>query len=106
MCHVPCGGKHQLLEYPLSNRSGRNFMKGSWALVTGSSSGFGKALAELLAERGINLILTARREDRLRKLREELLARHAQRSVQIELLAFDVRDWKQCERALQKQENK
>ena len=75
-------------------------MKGTWALITGASSGFGRALAEMLAERGVNLILTARREDRLQKLREELLAKHAQRNVQIENLVFDVRDWRQCEAAL------
>ncbi len=75
-------------------------MKGTWALITGASSGFGRALAEMLAERGANLILTARREDRLQKLRENLLAKHAQRNVQIETLVFDVRSWQQCEAAL------
>jgi NADP-dependent 3-hydroxy acid dehydrogenase YdfG len=75
-------------------------MKGTWALITGASSGFGRALAEMLAERGVSLILTARREDRLVKLRDELLAKHAQRNVQIENLVFDVRDWHECEAAL------
>lgn len=75
-------------------------MKGTWALITGASSGFGRALAEMLAERGANLILTARREDRLQKLRENLLAKHAQQNVQIETLVFDVRNWQQCEAAL------
>ena len=75
-------------------------MKGTWALITGASSGFGRALAEMLAERGVSLLLTARREDRLQKLRDELLAKHAQRNVQIENLVFDVRDWRECEAAL------
>jgi hypothetical protein len=75
-------------------------MKGSWALITGASSGFGRALAEMLAARGVNLILTARREDRLQKLREELLAKHKQHGVQIDTLVFDVRSWQQCEAAL------
>ncbi len=75
-------------------------MKGSWALITGASSGFGWALAELLAARGVNLIVTARREDRLRKLKEQLLAKHKAAGIQVEPLVFDIRDRKACEAAL------
>ena len=56
----------------------RRFYKkyGPWALVTGASSGIGKSFAELLGEEGFNLVLTARRTDRLEKLASNLRRTH------------------------------
>lgn len=45
-------------------------IRGKTVLISGASSGIGKATAELFAANGANIILTARRLDRLEKLRQ------------------------------------
>src|SRR5262249_43952285 len=42
------------------------------ALVTGASSGIGAEMARIFAQKGIDLALTARREDRLQQLADEI----------------------------------
>jgi short-subunit dehydrogenase len=59
-------------------------------LITGASSGLGAEMARQFAARGNDLALCARRTDRLEALREEVLAAHPDR--RIEVRALDVND--------------
>lgn len=58
------------------------------ALITGATSGIGKASAEKFAQNGFNIIITGRREDRLKILVEELESKY---KIQVLALSFDVR---------------
>ena len=57
------------------------------AVVTGASSGLGVEFARIHASRGGDLVLVARREDRLRELAEELVAAHG---VEVDVVARDL----------------
>ena len=60
---------------------------GTTAIITGASSGLGAEFAHILAARGANLVLIARREDRLTALADELAAAHG---VTVHPLALDL----------------
>lgn len=66
----------------------KHTIHGSRALVTGASSGIGRALAVELARQGARLVVGARREERLRELVDEIRADGGQ----IEAVIGDVTD--------------
>jgi len=72
-------------------------VRGKWALITGATAGIGEACAVRLAQEGVNLLLTGRREERLAALQERL---HAEHAVSVKTLVFDVRSREDVERAL------
>jgi len=66
------------------------------AMVTGATSGIGRATAHVLAKLGYNLILTGRREDRLKELQTEL----ENNAIQVKILCFDIRQTHAIDQAI------
>ncbi len=66
-------------------------------LITGATAGIGEATAHAFAADGDRLILTGRREQRLKKLKTELEQTHG---IQVQILVFDIRNKIQVEYAL------
>jgi short-subunit dehydrogenase len=60
---------------------------GPWALIAGASAGLGESFARLLAARGLNLMLLARRREALDRLAAELAASHG---VEVRVSAGDL----------------
>ena len=65
------------------------------ALVTGSSSGIGAAFAEIFAAEGFDLVITARREERLHELAASIEQRHG---VRVHVIVGDLSDSGAAER--------
>ena len=60
---------------------------GPWALVTGASAGIGAEFARQLSEKGLNLVLVARRRQRLEDLARDLESRN---KVQVRIVTVDL----------------
>ena len=58
-------------------------LKGKWSLITGASSGLGWEYALQLAKLGSNTVLIARRGDRLKSLKNEILSHNHNLKVEI-----------------------
>ncbi|HFI0351037.1 TPA: SDR family NAD(P)-dependent oxidoreductase [Streptococcus suis] len=71
-------------------------------LITGASSGIGKALAYTFAEYGDNVIITGRRKDKLDEIKSDLERKF---NVQVHVYNFDITDIEQiisnCQKILQ-----
>lgn len=59
------------------------------ALITGASSGIGRDMARLLSNMGYDLILVARRKDRLEELKKEL-------NTNVEIISLDISSTFNC----------
>ncbi|MEN9946121.1 MAG: hypothetical protein RLZZ293_507 [Pseudomonadota bacterium] len=75
----------------------QNRLQGKTVLITGASSGIGKACAIEFAKMGANLILAARRVDRLEQLKQQLVANYA---IKAFVIGIDVTNTKQVNTAL------
>ena len=74
------------------------------ALVTGASSGIGKAIAERLAAYGYNLVIVSRDEEQLRSVAEQIEAtysvqvRHRSIDLGTQEAAYELYEWCKSEK--------
>ncbi len=68
------------------------------AIVTGASSGIGRAIAVKLAQMGYDLVITARRADRLAQLKSQIESTHGS---QVVALAFDICNFEATKAAIE-----
>jgi short-subunit dehydrogenase len=63
-------------------------IEGKYALVTGASSGIGRDVSKILAEKGCNLVVVSRREEKLEELKKEIIERH--NGIEIKVIPMDL----------------
>ena len=62
-------------------------------LITGASSGIGRDMAEIFAQKGYNLVLVSRSEEKLQKVKENILKNN---KVDIEIVSIDLSNEQNC----------
>jgi 3-hydroxy acid dehydrogenase/malonic semialdehyde reductase len=72
-------------------------LKNKTVFITGASSGIGKACAELFAKEKANLILAARRIDRVKNIAKRL---EKENKIKTKCIKLDVRNYEQVESAI------
>lgn len=73
------------------------------ALISGGTSGIGRAVAELFAKHGWDLVITGRREDRLKKITESLVTDYG---VDVLPLCFNITDRTELRSQIDKNKDK
>lgn len=76
-------------------------MANKLALITGATSGIGAAFAKKLASQNYDLILTGRREEKIRKLADELISQH---KINVEIMLIELAKNEDLELLLKKVE--
>ena len=71
---------------------------GPWALITGASAGLGAEFARQIAQKGLNVVLVARRKDRLNALSQKLVQTH---HLHTRIIVEDLTSAGACERVAQ-----
>jgi NADP-dependent 3-hydroxy acid dehydrogenase YdfG len=88
----PTPGPEPIVAAPINDN-------GMVALITGATSGIGRAMAEIFAKNGYRLILTGRRSEKLDELKTVLEETHRNKN---QILNFDVRDVNAVNEAVEK----
>lgn len=70
-----------------------NRLQGKTAVITGATAGIGMSTAIQMADSGVDLYLTGRREEKLNQLKEDLESRYG---VSVTPAAFDIQDSDAC----------
>ncbi|MCH2449532.1 MAG: SDR family NAD(P)-dependent oxidoreductase [Gracilimonas sp.] len=70
-----------------------NRLIGKTAIVTGATAGIGFKTAELLAEQGVDVIITGRRKERLEEIKNDLENRFR---INVQTAPFDIQDADAC----------